>query len=391
MAGYDAAAITLPARGVGGDFFVGQPISATRVAFALGDVSGKGMPAGLVASSLQARLEAVALHGGGTAADVVADVNRALCERSEAARFATLAYLELDIASHRLTVVNAGHLPVLCRRRRRRGRVARPRPARPSASCRDAQFDSETQSTLRLVIGGPYSDGVTEAFDPDGREFGDDGLASSICVGSPASRPRRSAAPSRRGTNPYRRRAADRRRDGDGGQTSGSAGVTVMRTLLVDDEQPARDRLRQLLAASDDVEIVGEAEDGVQALERIQELTPDLVMLDIQMPGCSGLEVAASLGRPRPAIVFCTAFDQYAVDAFELHAVDYLLKPVNRARLAGGARPRALEPDARARTRARSRHAPGSTSPRRGSSRARRRDSASCHDRRSSPSRFTRA
>ena len=109
--------------------------------------------------------------------------------------------------------------------------------------------------------------------------------------------------------------------------------MTPIRTLLVDDEQPARDRLRQLLSASDDVEIVGEAEDGVQALERIQELTPDLVLLDIQMPGCSGLEVAASLGRPRPAIVFCTAFDQHAVDAFELHAVDYLLKPVNRARL----------------------------------------------------------
>lgn len=109
--------------------------------------------------------------------------------------------------------------------------------------------------------------------------------------------------------------------------------MTPIRTLLVDDEQPARERLRQLLAANDEVEIVGEAEDGVQALERIQELTPDLVLLDIQMPGCSGLEVAASLGRPRPAIVFCTAFDQHAVDAFELHAVDYLLKPVNRARL----------------------------------------------------------
>jgi two-component system LytT family response regulator len=106
-----------------------------------------------------------------------------------------------------------------------------------------------------------------------------------------------------------------------------------LRTLLVDDEQPARDRLRQLLAGRDDIEIVGEAEDGVQAIERIQELTPDLVLLDIQMPGCSGLEVAASLGRPRPSIVFCTAFDQYAVDAFEVHAVDYLLKPVNRARL----------------------------------------------------------
>jgi two-component system LytT family response regulator len=106
-----------------------------------------------------------------------------------------------------------------------------------------------------------------------------------------------------------------------------------MRVLLVDDEQPARDRLRQLLAAETDVEIVGEAEDGVQALERVAELTPDLLVLDIQMPGCSGLEVAASLGRPRPDVIFCTAYDQYAVDAFELNAVDYLLKPVNRARL----------------------------------------------------------
>jgi two-component system LytT family response regulator len=107
----------------------------------------------------------------------------------------------------------------------------------------------------------------------------------------------------------------------------------TIRALIVDDEQPARDRLRQLLAAEPDVEIAGEAEDGVQAIERIAEIRPDLVLLDIQMPGCSGLEVAASLARPRPAIVFCTAFDQYAVDAFEVHAIDYLLKPVNRARL----------------------------------------------------------
>jgi two-component system LytT family response regulator len=107
----------------------------------------------------------------------------------------------------------------------------------------------------------------------------------------------------------------------------------MLRTLLVDDEQPARARLRQLLAGIDDVEIVGEAEDGIHAIERVAELRPDLVLLDIQMPGCSGLEVAASLARPRPAIIFCTAFDQYAVDAFEIQAIDYLLKPVNRARL----------------------------------------------------------
>jgi two-component system LytT family response regulator len=107
----------------------------------------------------------------------------------------------------------------------------------------------------------------------------------------------------------------------------------MIKILLVDDEQPARDRLRQLLAAEADVEIVGDAEDGIQAIERVGELAPDLLVLDIQMPGCSGLEVAASLGRPRPAIIFCTAYDQYAVDAFELQATDYLLKPVNRARL----------------------------------------------------------
>jgi two-component system LytT family response regulator len=108
----------------------------------------------------------------------------------------------------------------------------------------------------------------------------------------------------------------------------------MIRTVLVDDEQPARERLRQLLGAHGDVEVVGEAEDGLQAAERIAELTPDLVLLDIQMPGASGLDVAASLGPPRPAVIFCTAYDQYAVDAFELSAVDYLLKPVNRARLA---------------------------------------------------------
>ena len=108
----------------------------------------------------------------------------------------------------------------------------------------------------------------------------------------------------------------------------------MIRTLVIDDEQPARERLKQLLSAHPDVEVVGEAGDGVEAAERIAELAPDLVLLDIQMPGASGLDVAASLGKPRPAVIFCTAFDQYAVDAFELSALDYLLKPVNRARLA---------------------------------------------------------
>ncbi len=109
---------------------------------------------------------------------------------------------------------------------------------------------------------------------------------------------------------------------------------TLIRTLLVDDEQPARDRLRQMLAALPDVEVIGEAVDGIEAVEQIERLRPDLVFLDIQMPGKSGLEVAASLHPPRPRVVFCTAFDQYALQAFEHHAVDYLLKPVTRSRLA---------------------------------------------------------
>jgi two-component system LytT family response regulator len=107
-----------------------------------------------------------------------------------------------------------------------------------------------------------------------------------------------------------------------------------MRVLIVDDERPARDRLRQLLNGFDGLEIAGEADDGEHAIERIRELRPDLVFLDIQMAGCSGIEVAVSLPLPRPKIIFCTAFDQYAVDAFELCAVDYLLKPISRARLA---------------------------------------------------------
>jgi two-component system, LytTR family, response regulator len=107
-----------------------------------------------------------------------------------------------------------------------------------------------------------------------------------------------------------------------------------MRVLIVDDEAPARARLRQMLAAHADLEIVGEAETGTQAMEMAVELRPDLLLLDIQMPGSSGIDVAACLPEPRPQVIFCTAYDQHAVDAFELHAVDYLLKPISRARLA---------------------------------------------------------
>jgi two-component system LytT family response regulator len=108
----------------------------------------------------------------------------------------------------------------------------------------------------------------------------------------------------------------------------------MMRVVIVDDEAPARARLRQMLAAHADLEISGEAETGVQAMEMAVALRPDLLLLDIQMPGSSGIDVAASLPEPRPHVIFCTAYDQHAVDAFELHAVDYLLKPISRARLA---------------------------------------------------------
>jgi two-component system, LytTR family, response regulator len=108
----------------------------------------------------------------------------------------------------------------------------------------------------------------------------------------------------------------------------------LIRVLIADDEAPARARLRQLLASHEDVEVAGEAETGVDAMHLAVQSKPDLLLLDIQMPGCSGIDVAACLPQPRPHIVFCTAFDQHAVDAFELNAVDYLLKPISRARLA---------------------------------------------------------
>ncbi len=108
----------------------------------------------------------------------------------------------------------------------------------------------------------------------------------------------------------------------------------MIRVLIVDDEAPARNRLRQMLSSHDDMEIVGEAATGVQAMEMTTELKPDLLLMDIQMPGSSGIDVAACLPHPRPAVVFCTAYDQHAVDAFELNAVDYLLKPISRTRLA---------------------------------------------------------
>lgn len=109
-----------------------------------------------------------------------------------------------------------------------------------------------------------------------------------------------------------------------------------MKVLIVDDEAPARSRLRTLLQSVGDHEVVGEAATGEQALDACQQLAPDLVLLDIRMPGMDGLEAAARLSlAPRPpAVVFVTAYGDHALKAFETEAVDYLLKPVRRERLA---------------------------------------------------------
>jgi two-component system LytT family response regulator len=107
-----------------------------------------------------------------------------------------------------------------------------------------------------------------------------------------------------------------------------------LRTLIVDDEPLAREGMRMHLAGEPDVEVVGEAGDGMQAVEAIRTLAPDLVFLDVQMPEMDGLQVVERVGAARmPAVIFATAYHQHAVRAFELHAVDYLLKPVTEERL----------------------------------------------------------
>src|SRR5262249_46542279 len=107
-----------------------------------------------------------------------------------------------------------------------------------------------------------------------------------------------------------------------------------IRTVIVDDEPLAREWIRQNLTAEEGFEIVAECEDGFKAVSVIAQTKPDLLILDIQMPGLDGFGVLRMLeGDPPPAVVFVTAFDRYAVSAFEVHAVDYLLKPVSPERL----------------------------------------------------------
>lgn len=109
----------------------------------------------------------------------------------------------------------------------------------------------------------------------------------------------------------------------------------MTRVLVVDDEAPARRRLRAMLQRQAGVEVVGESADGLQAVDAIRSLAPDVVFLDVQMPGMTGFEVIEAVGpEAMPPVVFVTAYDEYALDAFEVEAVDYLLKPCPEERLA---------------------------------------------------------
>jgi two-component system LytT family response regulator len=108
-----------------------------------------------------------------------------------------------------------------------------------------------------------------------------------------------------------------------------------IRALLVDDEPIARRGIRQRLAREGDIEVIGECADGVAALAAIPELRPDLVFLDLQMPRLGGFEVIESIGVAHmPAVIFVTAFDQFALRAFDVHALDYILKPIDAERFA---------------------------------------------------------
>ncbi len=106
-----------------------------------------------------------------------------------------------------------------------------------------------------------------------------------------------------------------------------------MHLLIVDDERPARDRLRRMLALAPGVASVREAVDGVEALRMVESERPDALLLDIEMPELSGIDLAASLPAPAPLVVFVTAHEDYALRAFDSEAVDYLLKPFDQARL----------------------------------------------------------
>ena len=128
-----------------------------------------------------------------------------------------------------------------------------------------------------------------------------------------------------------------------------------IRTLVVDDEPVARARVMSLLSDESDIEVIGECATGPQAISAIETTSPDLVFLDIQMPQMNGLELARTLGETMPAVVFITAYDEYALRAFEVHALDYVLKPFSAERFKSAL--------THARQHLSKRHAPGPQAP----------------------------
>ena len=112
--------------------------------------------------------------------------------------------------------------------------------------------------------------------------------------------------------------------------------MSIFKVLIADDEMPARSKMKRLLSKFDDIEIIHVAENGLDALEHIHKLKPDIAFLDIEMPGLTGIEVASNIDMENPPhVVFATAYNEYAIKAFELNAIDYMLKPFNEDRLSG--------------------------------------------------------
>jgi DNA-binding LytR/AlgR family response regulator len=130
-------------------------------------------------------------------------------------------------------------------------------------------------------------------------------------------------------------RPLESRPDVSANRRGSTAPARALKTFIIDDEASARSRLRKLLASHSQIEIIGEAGDGLEAVAKIESLRPDLIFLDVQMPGLNGFEVLRALPAkaPLPLVIFATAYDEYALAAFEANAVGYLLKPINRERL----------------------------------------------------------
>jgi phosphoserine phosphatase RsbU/P len=180
VAGFDCAAMTVPAGAVGGDFYLAQTLPGGRYALALGDVAGKGVPAGLVASSVQARLETIARQGEWRAPEVIEDLNRALAGTIESGRFATLVYLQIDSASGAIDLVNAGHPPLISIAPGRGDYRIFSSTGPALGVLPNASFSHHLLTLAPGEVLVAYSDGMSECLDDRGVEFGEAHLPQAI-------------------------------------------------------------------------------------------------------------------------------------------------------------------------------------------------------------------